>query len=200
MLPIISFVKCYRKVTGCSYVAGLWIGIRLYFRSLTTQLAWSCTNFSSSCELVSDCIFVHWLHNQLVFIDLSDVVVNWYQIVFSFIDYTTLTLNRLSKLLLWIGIRLYFRSLTTQQIINYVAKLSSCELVSDCIFVHWLHNTAKVNTVWIKLWIGIRLYFRSLTTQQVRQKNSAGRCCELVSDCIFVHWLHNVYPFGLLCL
>ncbi len=113
-------------------------------------------------------------------------VVNWYQIVFSFIDYTTKPRGVVVQPQLWIGIRLYFRSLTTQHTIGGAASLISCELVSDCIFVHWLHNLKISKVLGVPLWIGIRLYFRSLTTQH----NVGGTFNRTV-----VNWYQIVFSF-----
>ncbi len=143
------------------------------------------------CELVSDCIFVHWLHNFLYKGPDEIQVVNWYQIVFSFIDYTTCYVDRIEMTQLWIGIRLYFRSLTTQQLRQVGQERMSCELVSDCIFVHWLHNApvfAFPGAVVVN-WYQIVFSFIDYTTDADDYFICSG--CELVSDCIFVHWLHN---------
>ena len=174
----------------------LWIGFRLYFYSFFTQRNCYYIQTIYRCELVSDCIFIRSLHNIFPSVIIQLLVVNWFQIVFLFVLYTTLYLSP-----------------------RYA---SCCELVSDCIFIRSLHNSVThyrdnhkvVNWFQIvflfvlyttflvvfcyfwQLWIGFRLYFYSFFTQLHPQHPTMRLSCELVSDCIFIRSLHNGWNGG----
>ena len=108
-------------------------------------------------------------------------------------------------------------SLTTGQIL--ITGKWCCELLSNCIFTGFFDNIGYffvkyilvVNcfqivfllgslTTWAEkaclnamLWIAFKLYFYWVLWQRRWEKEKAGGCCELLSNCIFTGFFDNIF-------
>ena len=169
----------------------LWIAFKLYFYRVHWQLFIDSGILLISCELLSNCIFIGFIDNQVSGWRFYGTVVNCFQIVFLSGSLTTMKLMALVSLLLWIAFKLYFYRVHWQLRGFNKTFTSGCELLSNCIFIGFIDNNRSYFPCVSMLWIAFKLYFYRVHWQPTRSHWLSGTGCELLSNCIFIGFIDN---------
>ena len=123
----------------------LWIAFKLYIYRVLWQPHSLKPQTTSSCELLSNCIFIGFFDNRAKLLPRGYAVVNCFQIVYLSGSLTTAKQNILRHFLLWIAFKLYIYRVLWQLLSSRPAEACGCELLSNCIFIGFFDN-ANWNT------------------------------------------------------
>ena len=121
----------------------LWIAFKLYFYQVHWQRVLNYIAFVTGCELLSNCIFIRFIDNTLPVPKSVTLVVNCFQIVFLSGSLTTLSRKLKQYLQLWIAFKLYFYQVHWQPCFRKSCHRPRCELLSNCIFIRFIDNSAR---------------------------------------------------------
>ena len=198
-------------------MAKLWIAFKLYFYQVHWQLIHFFLFIFCCCELLSNCIFIRFIDNNIAQRCSIAAVVNCFQIVFLSGSLTTRDFFGFAPEELWIAFKLYFYQVHWQLRTFSLINKKGCELLSNCIFIRFIDNTKTtrsrkkrvVNCFQIvflsgslttllrfynqdnRLWIAFKLYFYQVHWQQRGRRRKYTISCELLSNCIFIRFIDN---------
>ena len=163
----------------------LWIAFKLYFYQVHWQLFGLISKVFSSCELLSNCIFIRFIDNFRSFAVIRSFVVNCFQIVFLSGSLTTVWIKSIGKFALWIAFKLYFYQVHWQHSAISLIDTNRCELLSNCIFIRFIDNFYSEGFRPSELWIAFKLYFYQVHWQLADHLQLS----ELVVNCFQIVFL-----------
>ena len=174
----------------------LWIAFNLYFYRVLWQLRLISLFLTSSCELLSICIFIGFSDSGRMVVDADDAVVNCFQFVF--LSGSLTAQNKMQRLidLLWIAFNLYFYRVLWQLFSFLILCLLCCELLSICIFIGFSDSAPRppMNTRCVVNCFQFVFLSGSLTAKTA--PSVTWTRCELLSICIFIGFSDSIFGSG----
>jgi len=193
------------------------MAFKLYLYQGLWQLFWEKESIGSSCEWLSNCIFIRVFDNSLQKFRFILLVVNGFQIVSLSGSLTTKDILNKHRHQLWMAFKLYLYQGLWQQTVNSGVGIACCEWLSNCIFIRVFDNlvsdegkafrvvngfqivslsgslTTKIKKSWNSalLWMAFKLYLYQGLWQQLWVQRFISPGCEWLSNCIFIRVFDN---------
>ena len=140
--------------------------------------------------MLSNCIFIKFYHISRTLLLSWWVVVICFQIVSLSSSITSTYLSDMINGRLWFAFKLYLYQVLSHPESSKGVAIYSCDLLSNCIFIKFYHISGDKVQRRFRVVICFQIVSLSSSITSVLMVLTVDRCCDLLSNCIFIKFYH----------